>query len=49
MNLSRLSPLAVSVLTLWGSLAAAEGIKHPFCGTYPGIDLAHLLNAREAR
>ena len=49
MNLSRLSPLAVSALTLWGSLAAAEGIKHPFCGTYPGIDLAHLLNAREAR
>lgn len=49
MNLSRLSPLAVSVLTLWGSLAAADGIKHPFCGTYPGIDLAHLLNAREAR
>lgn len=49
MNLSRPSPLAVSVLTLWGSLAAAEGIKHPFCGTYPGIDLAHLLNAREAR
>ena len=49
MNLSRLSPLAISVLTLWGSVAAAEGIKHPFCGTYPGIDLAHLLNAREAR
>jgi len=49
MNLSRLSPLALSVLTLWGSVAAAEGIKHPFCGTYPGIDLAHLLNAREAR
>lgn len=49
MNPSRLSPLAICVLTLWGSGAAAEGIKHPFCGTYPGIDLAHLLNAREAR
>ena len=49
MNPRRLSPLAITVLTLWGSVAAAEGIKHPFCGTYPGIDLAHLLNAREAR
>lgn len=49
MNPSRLSSLAVSVLTLWGSMAAAEGIKHPFCGTYPGIDLAQLINAREAR
>ena len=49
MNLSRLSPLVLSVVTLWGSAAAAEGIKHPFCGTYPGIDLEHVLNAREAR
>lgn len=49
MKPSRLTSLALSILTLWGSVAAAEGIKHPFCGTYPGIDLAHLLNAREAR
>jgi len=34
---------------LLASLAPAEGLRHPFCATYPGSDLATILNAREAR
>lgn len=37
------------LLTLAGSFVSAEGLKHPFCATYPGSDLVQLLNAREAR
>ena len=27
--------------------ASAEGLKHPFCATYPGSDLVPLVNSRE--
>ena len=37
-----LAALAVSV-----SPAFAEGLRHPFCATYPGSDLVPLVNARE--
>jgi hypothetical protein len=29
------------------SLASAEGLRHPFCATYPGSDLVPLVNSRE--
>ena len=36
-------------LTLAASLATAEGLKHPYCATYPGSDLVQVVNSREAR
>jgi hypothetical protein len=37
------------LLTLTGSFVAAEGLKHPFCATYPGSDLVQVVQSREAR
>ncbi len=39
---SLLAALTVSALP-----ASAEGLKHPFCATYPGSDLVPLVNSRE--
>ena len=36
-------------LTFAGSLVAADGLKHPFCATYPGSDLIQVVQSREAR
>ena len=35
------------VLAVCATMASAEGLKHPFCATYPGSDLVPLVNARE--
>ena len=35
------------VLALAPSMVPAEGLRHPFCATYPGSDLVPLVNARE--
>ena len=43
--LIRLSVL--TVLAVSASSASAEGLKHPFCATYPGSDLVPLVNSRE--
>jgi len=43
--LIRLSVLAV--LAVSASPASAEGLRHPFCATYPGSDLVPLVNLRE--
>lgn len=49
MNSRPSQSLVLFALTLSSSLAAAEGIRHPFCGTYPGSDLVQIANSREAR
>ena len=49
MMMSRLLPCVFCLLTLFGSVAFGEGIKHAFCATYPGSDLVQVVNAREAR
>jgi hypothetical protein len=44
-------PFRLSVfclLALAAPMVAAEGVTHPFCATYPGGDLAPVLNGREA-
>ena len=46
-SLVRLSASAVFIAS--AALASAEGLKHPFCATYPGSDLVPLVNAREAQ
>jgi hypothetical protein len=43
----RLSLFVAVALAAWP--AAAEGLKHPFCATYPGSDLVPLVKAREAQ
>ena len=32
-----------------GDAALAEGLRHPFCGTYPGIEATQIANVIEAR
>ena len=38
---------SLAVLAVSASSAFAEGLRHPFCATYPGSDLVPLVNARE--
>lgn len=45
---SRRPAVAVAILLLAAS-GFAEGLKHPFCATYPGSDLVPLLRSQEAR
>ena len=47
----RPSPIRLFVcaaFTMAGLSASAEGLKHPFCGTYPGSDLVQVVSSREA-
>lgn len=44
-GLFRASVLAV--LAVSASMVSAEGLRHPFCATYPGSDLVPLVNSRE--
>lgn len=49
MKPSALRSVPLCFLTLAGSFAAADGLKHPFCATYPGSDLIQVVQSREAR
>jgi len=41
-------PAVLALATaMFAPFASAEGLKHPFCATYPGSDLVPLVNARE--
>jgi hypothetical protein len=40
-------PSALVVMVVFASIASAEGLKHPFCATYPGSDLVPLVSSRE--
>lgn len=37
----------LAALVVYVSPVSAEGLRHPFCATYPGSDLVPLVNARE--
>lgn len=41
--------LVLAALPVSASMASAEGLKHPFCATYPGSDLVQIVNSQEAR
>ncbi|MEO5763293.1 MAG: hypothetical protein ABIR28_13385 [Vicinamibacteria bacterium] len=46
---SRLRSVLPLVVVAASSFASAEGLKHPYCGTYLGGDLAAVVKSQEAR
>ena len=49
MNLRSFGLLSAFLVIGCGDAALAEGLRHPFCGTYPGIEATQIANVIEAR
>ena len=49
MKVHRRGVLLILWLAAECGTARAEGLRHPFCGTYPGIGTAEIIASREAR